>query len=227
MMKKWLAVMLLLCMLIPCAQAAGKLENTELRVVRNLDENNAEINVYIVVKNTGDAPVSLDEANVVFLDEAGNALFDEDEYSMYPGTLQPGETGYIKIWAYGVDKEKAQAVKSYTLTIEPEDEAEYVVSRLPFTAEYKCLMEGYFEEYIVEFAVTNNTAETIWEPCFYMVLRDEAGKIFSMKDMKAYGVGIPAGTTVYYRADVEYDAEMYIKEGHTPTAECVVYLETY
>ena len=110
MMKKWLAVMLLLCMLIPCAQAAGKLSNTEICGVRQID---------------------------------------------------------------------------------------------------------------------NNTAETIWEPCFFMVLRDEAGKIFSMKDMKAYGVGIPAGATVYYRADVDYDAEMYIKEGHTSTAECVVYLKTY
>jgi len=227
MMKKCLAVLLLLCLLLPCAQAAGVLEIVEKRVVRQIEDSSAEVNVYVVVKNTGDAPAGLDEGSVVFVDGQGAELFDESAYSLYPSTLNPGETGYLTIWCYGADQAKAQAIASYTLTVETEEDPRYAVTRLPFTAEYKCVTDGYFEEYYVEFSVTNNTPDTIWEPVFYTVLRDETGKIFSMDETQAYGLGIPAGATVYFRTDVDYDAEKYIEKGHTPTAECVVYLEAY
>jgi len=72
-MKKLLAIVLLLCLVCTSAFAAGNLERTETRVVRekkDYDESYG-IHVYIQLKNTGDAPISV-EGNYDLLDASGN-----------------------------------------------------------------------------------------------------------------------------------------------------------
>lgn len=228
-MKKILAIVLLLCLVCNSAFALGNLENAETRVVREAKDNGKyDINVYIQVKNTGDMPVSLDKANIYLYDANSTVLEDDTTYSMYPPVLQPGEVGYVYNWLYSVDANIATAIASYSINITPEHKYLDVIQHVAHEATYAEVPyynDGY--EPIVTFTVTNDTAETIWEPKLIVVVRSTAGKILDVQTDDMYNVGIPAGSNVMYEMGLGYNnLKTWNAAGHTVgSIETFVYVD--
>ncbi|MBR5231505.1 MAG: hypothetical protein IKW00_04585 [Clostridia bacterium] len=228
-MKKLLAIVLLLCLVCTSAFAAGKLERTETRVVREKREydDNYEIKVFIQMKNTGDAPVGLDSAKIKLLDASGNVLEETTAYGMYPSTLQPGEVGYIYEYFYSIEADKATALSSYTVEFEAEDSWLDELKPVEHTAKYEAV-ERWGEKYpTVFYTVTNNTAETLWDVELISVIRAADGKILAMLNDTMYNVGVEPGSTVQYKSEMSSgDLERWTAKGYTVGAvESFAYIE--
>lgn len=218
-MKKLLALVLLLCLVCTSAFAAGNLERTETRVVRDAKDNGKyDINVYIQVKNTGDAPVSLDKA-VIYLYDANNvALDDETAYSMYPSLLQPGEVGYIYREIYNAEASLATAIASYSINITPEHKYLDEIAHLTHYAEYAEVKANQYSntEPLTYFSITNDYADTVWNPIVVCVVRSTEGKILTIQSTTVYDVGIPAGNTVIYEKGLgTSELKQWTESGHT------------
>lgn len=230
-MKKLLAIILLLCLVYTSAFAVGSLERTETRVVRDAkDSGKYDVNVYIQVKNTGDAAVSLDKAQIYLYDANSTVLEDDTTYGMYPPVLQPGEVGYIYDWMYNVDATLAESIASYSINISNETDARYIdqITYLPHSVSYaEVIPYGDTVNPIATFTITNDTAEAIWEPRMVVIVRSTEGKILSIQTADAYNVGIPAGSSMMYEMDL---GSNYLKKwkaaGHTVgTLETYCYIE--
>lgn len=226
-MKKLFALILLLCMCVSCAQAAGVLERTETRVVREAGEDDAEIFVYLQLKNTGNAPVGLDNIQVQFVDAEMNVVLEEGTFSMYPPTLQPGQIGYACVWAYNVELDVAQAITNYAVTVKASHDYLIDVSLVDNTVEHKKVENPYYTEHQAFLTITNATAETIWQPEIVLVVRNQDGKILTIENDALYDVGIPAGGHVYYGYDFSsFQVERWQEKGQEiATMETIVYLE--
>ena len=229
-MKKLLAIVLLLCLVCTSAFAAGKLERTETRVVRDAKDNGKyDINVFIQVKNTGDAAVSLDKANIYLYDANSTVLSDDTTYSMYPPVLQPGEVGYIYDWMYNVEGSVANAISSYSINITNETDERYIdkIQHISHTATYE--QRPYYSsmEPVVTFTVTNDTAETVWEMRLIAVVRSAEGKILDVQTSTVYNTGLPTGSTLLYEMDLgSSNLTEWTTAGHTVgSVETFVYVE--
>ena len=227
-MKKLLAIVLLLCMVCSSAFALGNLERTETRVVRDAKDNGKyDIDVFIQVKNTGDAPVSLDKANIYLYDANSTVLEDDTAYSMYPSVLQPGEVGYIYNWMYNVEANIANAIASYSINIAPEHKYLDNVQHISHTATYE--ERPYYNDFepIVTFTVTNDTAATVWDMELVTVVRSTAGKILDVQNSSIYYTGLPTGSTLLYEKDLgSSNLKSWKEAGHTVgTIETFVYVD--
>lgn len=217
-MKKLLAIVLLLCLVCTSAFAAGNLERTETRVVRekkDYDES-YDIHVYIQLKNTGDAPIALDKATIKLLDAAGAVLEEDDVYSAYPPTLQPGEVGYAYKQFYSLDAAKATALASYTVDFTTEDRWMTEIKHVDHTAKYE-EVERWGDKYPTVFITVNNTTEEVlWDVELVGVIRSTDGKILAMFNETMYDVGILPGSSAMYRAELyASDLERWTNGGYT------------
>ena len=229
-MKKLLAIVLLLCLLSTSAFAAGNLERTETRVVRDAKDNGKyDINIFIQVKNTGDAPVSMDKASIYLYDANGTVLDDETAYSMYPSILQPGEIGYIYRQIYNAEASLATSIASYSITIAPEHKYLDEVAHLTHYAEYMEVKANQYSslEPLTYFTITNDYSDTIWNPVVVCIVRSTEGKILSIQASTVYDVGIPSGQTVMYEKSLGSSAlKKWNESGHTVGAiETFCYIE--
>lgn len=228
-MKKLLAIVLLLCLVCTSAFAAGNLERTETRVVREAKDNSKyDINVFIQVKNTGDAPVSLDKANIYLYDANSAVLEDDTTYSMYPATLQPGEVGYIYDWMYNVEATLANSISSYSINIAPEHKYLDTIVHLNHTATYAEVTQYSSTYPILTFTITNDTAAgDMWEPSIVAVVRSAEGKILDIQTASAYNIGIPQGSSVLYELDLgSSNLKTWTEAGHTVgSVETFVYVD--
>lgn len=226
-MKKLLAIVLLLCLVCTSAFAVGNLERTETRVVREAKDNGKyDVNVFIQVKNTGDAAVSLDKANIYLYDANSTVLDDDTTYSMYPPVLQPGEVGYIYNWMYNVDASLANAISSYSINISNETDPRYVdqVLHVGHSAEY-AEVERFSSTYpILTYTITNDTPNTVvWDMNVVAIIRSTEGKILDIQSSSIYNVGLKEGSTMLYEMDLGYsNLESWKTAGHT-----VGSIETY
>ncbi len=227
-MKKLLAIVLLLCLVCTSAFAAGNLERTETRVVREAKDNGKyDINVFIQVKNTGDAPVALDKANIYLYDANSAVLEDDTTYSMYPATLQPGEIGYIYNWMYNVEATLANSISSYSINIAPEHKYLDTIVHLNHSAEYAEVTQYSSVYPILTFTITNDTASAIWEPDIVAIIRSAEGKILDIQTASVYNVGIPAGSSILYELDLgSSNLETWKEAGHVVgSVETYAYVE--
>jgi len=201
-MKKIIALVLLLCLALSCmpAMAGAALERTETRVIRDID--NKMISVYLQLTNTGDVPVGLDKATISLYDANDTLLLEESTYGMYPGYLLPGEVGYVIKVFYSVDPEVAKAISTYTVNLEAESEWLYEIKRLPATVSYVKEEGSYSTYHYAEMAITNDTADMLWEPEYVFVVRSTAGKILSVVHSNAFDTGTIAGGTIYCRSNL-------------------------
>ena len=225
-MKKLLAIVLLLCLVCTSAFAVGNLERTETRVVRQPKDNGKyDVNVFVQVKNTGDAAVSLDKANIYLYDANSTVLDDDTTYSMYPPVLQPGEVGYIYNWMYNVDATLANAISSYSINISNETDPRYVdqVLHVGHSAEYAEVEQYSYTEHVLTFTITNDTTSTVWDLNLVAVVRSAEGKILDIQSTTVYNVGLPQGSSVMYEMDLgSSNLTAWKTAGHT-----VGSIETY
>lgn len=228
-MKKLLALVLLLCLVCTSAFALGNLERTETRVVREAKDNGKyDINVFVQVKNTGDAAVSLDKANIYLYDANSTVLEDDTTYSMYPPVLQPGEVGYIYNWMYNVEGTLANAISSYSINIAPEHQYLDNIVHLNHSAEYAEVTQYSSVYPILTFTITNDTANgAMWEPTIIAIVRSTEGKILDVQTASAYNIGIPQGSSVLYELDLgSSNLESWKSAGHTVgSVETFVYVD--
>ena len=226
-MKKMLALVLLLCLLCPCALAEGKLEMTEVRVVREVEEDCAEMKLYLQLTNTGDAAVGLDYVQVMYTNAQGETVCEESAYGMYPTVLQPGETGYVYNWSMSLEAAAAQSIVDYDVTIYEGDYYMPEVTRLAHEMEYQVEDDGFWTEHHVIFYLTNETDATMWQPCTLIVVRSTEGKILLIQDDAMYDVGLPAGSSLYYDMEISFSAvEAWEEAGiEVGSVETVVYME--
>lgn len=214
-MKKLLAIVLLLCLVCHSAFAAGTLENLETRVVRIDNSGKFDIDVFVKVQNTGDAPVSLDDADIYLYDASGAVLEDSGIYSMYPPILQPGEVGYLTTRIYSVDAAVANAMSTYTINIKPEHSWLENVLHIAHEGTY-AEVEYYSVSPIVTFTINNTSADTVWNLVTVTVVRSAEGKILAIDSNTIYDVGIPAGGTILYEMDLgSYNLEKWNEAGYT------------
>lgn len=218
-MKKLLAIVLLLCMLTSSAFAAGALERTETRVVREAKDNGKyDINIFIQVKNTGDTPVGLDTAKIYLYDANNTVLKDTTAYYVYPPVLQPGEVGYASQTIYSVEADVANALSSYSIEITPETNEYYIseIAAIDHETVY-AEVEKYSVSPILTYTLTNNTMyANAWNICLVAVVRSAEGKILDLQTATLYDVGVPAGGVVLYEMDLgSYNLEAWTEAGHT------------
>lgn len=227
-MKKLLALVLLLCLVCTSAFALGNLERTETRVVREAKDNGKyDINVFVQVKNTGDAAVSLDKANIYLYDANSTVLEDDTTYSMYPPVLQPGEVGYIYNWMYNVEGTMANSIASYSINIAPEHKYVDKVLHLNHTATYEEVTRYSSLYPVLTFEITNDTPNTVvWEPSVIVVVRSAEGKILDIQTASVYNVGIKEGNSVMYEMDLgSSNLESWKSAGHVVgSVETFVYI---
>lgn len=227
-MKKLLALVLLLCLVCTSAFALGNLERTETRVVREAKDNGKyDINVFVQVKNTGDAAVSLDKANIYLYDASGAVLDDEVTYSMYPATLQPGEVGYIYDWIYNVEASMANGISSYSINIAPEHKYVESIVHVPHSAAYAEVTEYSSTYPYLTFTLNNTASAPVWEPLLVAVVRSTEGKILDIQTSSVYNIGIPAGNSVMYEMDLgSSNLKSWTGAGHTVgSVETFVYYD--
>lgn len=226
-MKKIIAIALMLCLLLCCvpAMAEGKLDCTDSRVVRNLE--NKQITVYIQVTNTGDTPAGLDYCTITLYDANKAQLEQSKTYSLYPGYLLPGEIGYIAYTFYGMDEQVAKAVSSYNIDVLTELDYLYPIKSVPHTISYVVEEGSYSTYHYAELNIINDSDEVLWQPEYVYVVRSTEGKILTIVSSRCYDVGIPAGANIFYRSSIGTSAvEDWAAAGHQiGSIEAFTYIE--
>ena len=227
-MKKLLAVVLLLCLLCPCALAAGKLQMTEVRVVRDVDGEYGEMMMYLQITNTGDEAIGLDHVAVSYVDANGAVVCEESGYGMYPSVLQPGEKGYTYIWSMGLLAEEARSIVDYHVTIREGDYYMPQITHIPHEVEYQVTDDDFWSEHHVLFSLTNTSNDTLWRPYTLVVVRSTEGKILTIQDDMLYNVGVPSGSSLYCDVSISMiDTDAWKEKGYeVGSVETYVYTET-
>ena len=212
-MKKLLAILLLLCLCIPGVMAEGKLELSETRLMRTVEDEYGDIRIILQVTNTGDAPVGLSEASVLLVNGNNELLEEVYTFTMNPPVLQPGEVGYMSLW-YSDERARVLSAADYDVRIDCVHEYLPTLKYLSCSAEYVEKVNEYYTDYKLIFTVKNDTADVLWQPTIAMILRNADGKLLDVQETCVYNVGIPAGGVMLYEVYLsEYELQMWADAG--------------
>ena len=225
-MKKLLLIALALLLICPVVLAESALEVTEKRVVRQVEDGTAEVNIYMQVKNTGSVPVGLDAADICFYSAENELLVESSAYTMIPPVLQPGETGYIEGWEY-LDAAEAQKLHTYTIHVQSTVHYLPAVTLLAHQSSYIEVETDWGAEHFITYAIENTGDTELWEMNVAYVLRDADGRIIDFDYTGIYDTGIAPGGTLLYRMELNSgDIEKWQEKGYElGVIETYVYLE--
>lgn len=226
-MKKFVALLLAVCLTLGCASAlaAGKLTVNQETYAAVAGYSFIGY-VFAEVENTGDKNIQFGNGLLEILTADGDPMDSTDIYSMYPTILAPGEKGYVSAQKYVDGAESIEDISDYTLTLNGKSTQEEAVARLDSTAAYGVGVNSWGdEEQMVVVTITNNTQETVYDCQVAFALYDAEGKLLLVDADNTYNVGIPAGQSVEVQFTVDEDlAAVWAEQGVTPaTAECVAY----
>lgn len=210
-MKKFAAMILALCLTLSCtaAFAAGKLEVTQENYVPVEFYSSFMGFLFAEVTNTGDSNVEFNDGVVEVLNEDGDVVEIDNIYSAYPYILAPGETGYVMNTTYANDAQSVSDIADHTLTITGKTSKEDAFARLDVDAKIEAYDTWSSTYYRVTFTITNNTDATVYDTKLVAGVYDADGKLIYAGTDTLYNVGIPAGTTVEARVDVDSSVSDY------------------
>ncbi len=220
-MKKFAALVLALCLTLSCtaALAAGKLEVSQESYVPVAFYSSFMGCLFAEVTNTGDNNVEFNDGIVEVLNEDGEVVEIENIYSAYPYILAPGETGYVMTTVYANDATSLSDIADHSLTITGKTCKEDAFTHLDVDAKVESYDSWGTTYYRVVFTITNNTSETIYNARTVAGVYDAEGKLLYAGADTLYNVGIPAGTTVEARVDVDSSISAYwLDSGVTPAS---------
>lgn len=173
--------------------------------------------LFAEITNTGDKPVAFDEARLELTNEAGEVIGKEDYLWFYPRLLAPGESGYVYEYITADDPSATNSINHYKLTVTGKAENGAPTLRIAAEGVYSQ------EDRIITANLTNDSADTVWEPRIVYAVFDQNDKlIFSASDPLHY-VGLGVGDKVQTRHSVDSDVvDAWAIDGSVPTRVVVI-----
>ena len=228
-MKKFASLLLALCLTLCCsaALAAGNLEVIQETYITVKCGGSIYGYLYAEITNTGDSNAELGSSVVEVLSESGDVTGTDTIYYSYPTILAPGEKGYIVKNLYTADGTQLSDISGHSLSIFGKTSSMETETRLDASAVVEAYESWSGTSYRVVVTITNNTDETVYDAQLAAGVYDQNGTLLFAADGTLYDVGIPAGITLEYRMDVDYDIiDYWNANGIQPvSAEAICYIE--
>lgn len=229
-MKKFVSLLLALCLTLCCtaALAAGKLEVTKETYVATESYGMCIGYLYAEVTNTGDSNVEFSSGIVEILSESGDVTDTDTVYLTYPNILAPGEKGYIINSSY-VDSDKVSDIADHALTVVGKTSKEEPTTRYDATATVESYEQWGNTCYRMVVTVTNNTSETLYDADVVAAVYDADGNLLYAGDYTMYNIGVPAGSSMEVRIDVDSNisAQWLANSVEPASVECCCYEEDF
>ncbi len=230
-MKKIVSLLLALCLTLCCtaALAAGKLEVTQ-EAYYAVESYSSYIGyLFAEVTNTGDSNVEFGSGVMEILSESGDVTDTDEIYSCYPSVLAPGQKGYIVNHTY-TDATQLSDIADHTLTVVGKTSKEETAAQLDVTEAKAEKYEQWDTTYYrIVVTITNNTEETVYDANVVAGVCDADGNLLYVGTDTLYNLGIPAGSTMEVRIDMDNDmVEKWLADGTEPAAaEAVCFVSGY
>ncbi len=182
-----------------------------------------------ILRNDSPGMAMVSGAELALLDETGNQLHVQTLYAGFPSYVQPGEVTYITPSYLSIPEEALEKISSWQLTfsgIAGEPSEEYLEK--PLEAEVvlrEYTVEDYFNPGMerlqtdVLVTVTNPTQQPAFDVNTIVLLRDDQGKMVTVKNLSALNVGIPAGGSIILRTNMEPGLLEALAQQKTPITQ--------
>ena len=229
MFKRILLIALALTFACAPALAAGKLTVNQERMIALDSYGTVDVDVYAEVENTGDKPVEFSAGLVELFDADGNTIDSTDYVYCYPAVLAPGEKGYIYVSMYPDNATVATDIADYALTVTGKGSSG-TTTRMNAAGTYDAnVQDGYWTYNYLTAAITNETADTVYDLYCVYALKDAEGTLLYVYYSTAYYIGVPAGGTMYMRTALPDTMLAYLDaNGLTPaTVDAIAYESPY
>lgn len=227
-MKKILALVMALCLLMGCstAMAAGKLVvNQETYTPIEMYSDSFYAYIFAEVTNTGDKNVEFGSGIFEVLNADGDAIESFDLYSAYPEVLAPGEVGYVAYYRSVDDAKSLEDIPDYMLTISGKSSKDDAPVHMTATGVVEEVPYWSDTQYQVTVTITNNTDKTIYDAYVTYGIYDANGTLLYADYTTLYNMGVPAGSTVEVRQTIgEAFLKLWKANGTVPaTVNAVVF----
>lgn len=205
-MKKFIALMLCLLMLVPTCLAEGKLSVTQKNLFVFDGKDSGYF--YAKVENTGDAPIGVDSGSLVAFSPDDEIVVTQDYITAYPGRvlLEPGEYVYVNkfLWDSAL---KDSEISDYKFSLDSKENATEVVD-VPCEVSLDLQGADSYDNYIYV-TFTNPSEETVYGFFVTVALTDEQGDLIFVDGDSADNLGVHAGSTVTVKIYVDNDLMEY------------------
>ena len=231
MMKRILLLLVALMMVGAVAQAETlslTLEEEKLLVVPSYSDKFAAF-YSARIKNSGNAPLSLNEGVFELKDKDGNVITSNNWVNVYPTVLAPGEEAYVSQQEYPETATTVEAIASHFIDVKASTSVYKVITRVPAAAEIVLPKNPDYETRMVYATITNDSGLDLFDLTLVYVLKDDQGNLLYADSMTAYNAGVPAGgqLTVRKRFDTVLDTWLNTSEVALGTIEAFAFAEEY
>lgn len=219
MLKKVIALLLVVFCFTTTAFAEGKLKATE-KVFIVCD---GEGYFYAKIENVGDAAASTGYGDLVAFDDDDEIVFSTNYVSTYPSgiVLEPGESLYLEesVWENAL-KETPVADYKFSLPVASDGQT---ITRVPSEATFELTDEEYSYENYIYVTFTNSAEESISGFYISAALYDADGNLIYVGTNQISNVAIHPGSTVTAKMSIDSDMVSYYKENNiTPASASAV-----
>ncbi len=162
------------------------------------------------IQNTGDVALQVKEGLYELLDKDGNKLKYTTWVPVYPGTLEPGEVGYIALNERPDNAATADVIASHALDLKASTDVYARHIRLDATAVALPPRNAYSGAPFLEATVVNMGDAPVRRVSVVYALYDNQGNLLYVQDTTAYNAGIPAGGTILISEDLDGQVAKYL-----------------
>ena len=229
MYKRIILFVLALSLVCASAFAADNLVVNQKKMISLDYYGTVDVEVYAELENTGDKPVEFSSGLVELLDKDGNVIGSSDYLNANPAVLAPGEKGNIVVSIYPESVTVPTDVVDFTLVVTGKSTTSET-KLLKATGTYEPgVVDGYWTYNYLTAEITNETADTLYDPYCVYALKDADGNLLYVYYTAAYSIGVPAGGTVFMRASLPDMILEYLNaNGITPaTVDTIAYENPY
>ena len=219
-MKKFFAILVaVIAMLIVSAMAEGKLEVTEFTQFQ-LDKGDGKYNnyVYAAITNTGDTACKVKQVLVQHTDGNGNVFQEKKCNSIFPSTLQPGETAYMYSNESFKDIADPSVISVVVLVPEASGSGLDTVYYMDSTAEVQVTERDNDYSVLVDEILTNTTDALRMNPYVNFRVYDQNDELIYVTSIYFGNVGLMPDSPAVFRVGGIWDASKCWKiAGRVPT----------
>lgn len=221
MLKKTIALLLVVLCFTTTAFAEGKLKATEKTFI----VCDTRGYLFAKVENVGDAPVTTGSGDLVVFDEDDEIICSSSYVTTYPSgvILEPGEFLYLQeyIWENAL---KETPVGDYKFSIPAGNRGDTIV-RIPCEAEVVMDSKNYSYDNNIFVTFTNTSEEPRYDFYLSVAMYDAEGNLIYADADKLGDVAVHPGSTVTAKMYIDSDVVTYLTDNKiTPaTISAVVF----
>lgn len=162
------------------------------------------------IQNTGNVTLQVEEGLYELLDKDGVKLKDCTWVPLFPGTLEPGQVGYLYVSECPDDVKTADGIASHTLDLKASTNVYQRYKRMEATARVAPPRSSYSELPYLEATVVNATEAAVYDITVVFAVYDSEDKLLYVQENTAYNAGVPAGGTILIGEDLDRQVKEYL-----------------